>query len=126
MFDEDQLEEMTMDLLLELGYDCKNGYELDRDFHSVFDEDVLFDSVANINREFNDEQINEAIRIIKNLTQNNLVEDNKEFTKYLLQGVPVEVKTNNGYQYKNVKLIDFDHIDNNHFEAINQFTIIEF
>ena len=42
MFDEDQLEEMTMDLLLELGYDCKNGYELDRDFHSVFDEDVLY------------------------------------------------------------------------------------
>ena len=39
-----------------------------------------------------------------------VVEDNKEFTKYLLQGVPVEVKTNTGYQYKNVKLIDFDNV----------------
>lgn len=126
MFTEEMLEEMTMNLLLELGYDCKNGYEMDRDFHSVFDDNTLFDSISNINRDFNEEQIYEAIKIIKNLTQNNVVEDNKEFTKYLLQGIPVEVKTNNGYQYKNVKLIDFDNINNNHFEAINQFTIIEF
>ncbi len=126
MFTEEMLEEMTMNLLLELGYDCKNGYEIDRDFHSVFDDNILFNSIANINRDFNAEQINEAIKIIKNLTHNNVVEDNKVFTKYLLQGVPVEVKTNTGYQYKNVKLIDFDNIENNHFQAINQFTIIEF
>ena len=126
MFTEEQLESMTMQLLSDLEYKCRNGYDIERDYHSVFDEDVLFDSIANINREFNDVQIQEAIRTIKNLTQSNVVEDNKEFTKYLLQGVPIEVKTNTGYQYKNVKLIDFENIENNHFEAINQFTIIEF
>ena len=126
MFTEEQLEDMTMQLLTNLGYNCRNGYDIERDYHSVFDDDVLFDSIANINRDFNDDQIRDAIRTIKNLTHNNVVEDNKEFTKYLLQGVPVEVKTNTGYQFKNVKLIDFDNIDNNHFEAINQFTIIEF
>ena len=126
MFTEEQLEDMTMNLFSELGYVCKNGYELERDYHSVFDESVLFDSIANINRDFTDDQIRDAIKIIKNLTHSNVVEDNKEFTKYLLQGVPVEVKTSNGYQYKNVKLIDFDNINNNHFQVINQFTIIEF
>ena len=126
MFTEEQLEDMTMSLLDKLNYECKNGYDIDRDFHSVFYDDTLFDDIANINREFTDEQINEAIKIIKNLTYNNVVEDNKEFTKYLLQGVPVELKTNTGYQYKNVKLIDFDNVENNHFQAINQFTIIEF
>lgn len=126
MFTEEQLEDMTMQLLLKLGYNCKNGFEIERDYHSVFDDDVIFDSLSNINREFNDSQIIEAIRTIKNLKHGNVVEDNKEFTKYLLQGVPVEVKTKNGYQYKNVKLIDFDKIENNRFEAINQFTIIEF
>lgn len=126
MFTEEQLEDMTMQLLSKLGYNCKNGFEIERDYHSVFDDDVIFDSLSNINREFNDSQIMEAIRTIKNLKHGNAVEDNKEFTKYLLQGVPVEVKTKNGYQYKNVKLIDFDKIENNHFEAINQFTIIEF
>lgn len=126
MFNEEQLEDMTMQLLSRLGYDCKNGFEIERDYHSVFNDDVIFDSLSNINREFNDSQIMDAIRTIKNLKHGNVVEDNKEFTKYLLQGIPVEVKTKNGYQYKNVKLIDFDKIENNHFEAINQFTIIEF
>lgn len=126
MFNEEQLEDMTMQLLSRLGYDCKNGFEIERDYHSVFDEDIIFDSLANINKEFNDSQIIDAIRTIKNLKHGNVVEDNKEFTKYLLQGVPVEIKTKTGYQYKNVKLIDFKNIENNHFEAINQFTIIEF
>lgn len=126
MFTEEQLEDMTMSLLDKLKYECKNGYEIERDYHSVFYDDTLFDDIANINRDFTDDQINEAIKTIKNLTYNNVVEDNKEFTKYLLQGVPVEVKTNAGYQYKNVKLIDFDNVENNHFQAINQFTIIEF
>jgi type I restriction enzyme R subunit len=126
MFTEEQLEDMTMRLLSNLGYDCRNGYNIERDYHSVFDEDNLFNDIANINKDFTDDQINDAIKTIKNLTHSNVVEDNKEFTKYLLQGVPVEVKTNTGYLYKNVKLIDFDNINNNHFQAINQFTIIEF
>ncbi len=126
MFTEEQLEDMTMSLLDKLNYECKNGYDIERDYHSVFYDATLFDDISNINRDFTDEQINEAIKTIKNLTYNNVVEDNKEFTKYLLQGVPVEVKTNTGYQYKNVKLIDFDNVENNHFQAINQFTIIEF
>lgn len=126
LFSEEQLEDMTMSIFKKMGYDCKNGYDIERDYHSVFYDDTLFDDIANINRDFTDEQINEAIKTIKNLTYNNVVEDNKEFTKYLLQGVPVEVKTNTGYQYKNVKLIDSDNVENNHFQAINQFTIIEF
>ena len=108
MFNEEQLEDMTMQLLSRLGYDCKNGFEIERDYHSVFDEDIIFDSLANINKEFNDSQIVDAIRTIKNLKHGNVVEDNKEFTKYLLQGVPVEIKTKNGYQYKNVKLMSID------------------
>ncbi len=126
MFSEEQLEDMTMQIFSELGYVCLNGYNIKRDYHSVFNDATLFDDLKNINKDFTDEQIKEAIKIIKNLTYNNVVLDNKEFTKYLLQGVPVEIKTDNVYQYKNVKLIDFENINNNHFQAINQFTIIEY
>ncbi len=126
MFNEEQLEDMTMSLLSNLGYECKNGYDIVRDYHSVFLDNTLYGDIANINKNFTNQQINEAIKIIKNLTHSSVVDDNKEFTKYLLQGVPVEVKTSSGYQYKNVKLIDFEDINNNHFQAINQFTIIEF
>lgn len=126
MFNEEQLEDATLNIFEELGYERLNGYNIDRDYHNVFMEDNLFDDLCRINKDFNDSQIQDAIKTLKTLSHGNPVEDNKIFTRYLLEGVPVQVKTNNGYQYKNVKLIDFDNINANHFQAINQYTIIEF
>lgn len=126
MFNEEQLEDATLNIFEELGYERLNGYNIDRDYHNVFMENNLFDDLCRINKDFNDSQIQDAIKTIKTLSHGNPVEDNKIFTRYLLEGVPVQVKTNNGYQYKNVKLIDFDNINANHFQAINQYTIIEF
>ena len=125
MYTEEQLEDMTLNIFEKLGYERLNGYNIDRDFHSVFMDNNLFDDISNINRNFNDAQINDAIKTIKNLSHGNPVEDNKTFTRYLLEGVPVEVKTSTGYQYKNVKLIDFQNINKNHFQAVNQFSIID-
>ena len=36
MFTEEQLEDMTMSLFKKLDYECKNGYEIERAYHSVF------------------------------------------------------------------------------------------
>lgn len=126
MFNEEQLEDATLNIFEELGYERLNGYNIDRDYHNVFMENNLFDDLCKINKDFNDVQIQEAIKTIKTLSQGNPIEDNKIFTRYLLEGVPVQIKTNSGYQYKNVKLIDFNNINANHFQAINQYTIIEF
>ena len=126
MFNEEQLEDATLNIFEELGYERLNGYNIDRDYHNVFMENNIFNDLCRINKEFNDSQIQDAIKTIKTLSHGNPIEDNKIFTRYLLEGVPVQVKTNNGYQYKNVKLIDFNNINANHFQAINQYTIIEF
>ena len=126
MFNEEQLEDATLSIFEDLGYDRLNGYDIDRDYQSVFMDNNLFDDLSNINKDFNDSQIQEAIKTIKSLSHGNPVEDNKIFTRYLLEGVPVQIKTSTGYQYKNVKLVDFDNINNNHFQAIQQFTIVEF
>ena len=126
MFNEEQLEDATLNIFEELGYERLNGYNIDRDYHNVFMENNIFDDLCRINKEFNDSQIQDAIKTIKTLSHGNPIEDNKIFTRYLLEGVPVQVKTNNGYQYKNVKLIDFNNINANHFQAVNQYTIIEF
>lgn len=126
MFNEEQLEDATLNIFEELGYERLNGYNIDRDYHNIFMEGNLFDDLCRINKDFNDVQIKDAIKTIKSLSHGNPIEDNKIFTRYLLEGVPVQIKTNNGYQYKNVKLIDFDNINANRFQAINQYTIIEF
>ena len=49
MFTEEQLEDMTMSLFKNLNYECKNGYDIERDYHSVFYDDTLFDDISNIN-----------------------------------------------------------------------------
>ena len=126
MFNEEQLEDVTLNILENLGYERLNGYNIDRDYRSVFMGDTLFNDLCKINENFSDAQIQEAIKTIKTLSHGNPIEDNKIFTRYLLEGVPVQVKNDNGYQYKNVKLIDFDDINANHFQAMNQYTIIEF
>ena len=125
MFNEDMLEQSTMDIFSNLGYETLKGLDLERDYHEVLYLDYLFDDLKKINPSFDDDAIKEAIRIIKNFKYNNVVFDNKEFHKYLREGVPVEIQTKSGYVYKNVKLIDFDNIENNHFLVINQYWVNE-
>ena len=125
MFSEETLESMSMGLLNDLEYTCINGGEIIRDYSKVIFEDDLFDVLSKINHNASDEQIKEAIRLIKNLDQNNTILNNKQFTKYLLEGVSVPVYEHGETKYKTIKLVDFDNVENNVFKAINQYTIIE-
>ena len=126
MFDEETLEKVTMEMLENLEYECINGYELIReDYSKVLLEEDLVQAMERINKGIKAEQVQETIRLIKNLEHNNTVLNNKQFTKYLLEGVPVPSQEDGETRYKTVKIIDFDNISNNIFKAINQYTIIE-
>lgn len=125
MFTEENLELMTLDMLKELGYEYEPGESIARDYSNVILEYNLITSLFRINKGLNEDIINEAIRIIKNLGQNNLVKNNKIFSKYLHAGVSVPEYTKNGVKYHTVKLIDYENIDNNEFLVTNQFTIEE-
>ena len=126
MFDEETLEKVTMEMLQNLEYECINGYEMERtDFSKVLLEEDISQSIAKLNTGIKDGQIQEAIRLIRNLDHNNTVLNNKQFTKYLLEGISVPIQENGETKYKTVRIIDFDNINNNTFKAINQYTIIE-
>lgn len=125
MFTEEDLELMTIDLLKDMDYLYESGESIARDYSDVVLEYNLVSSLFKINKGLNDEIINEAVRIIKNLDQNNLVKNNKVFSKYLHTGVSVPEYTKEGVKYHTVKIIDFENIDNNEFLVTNQFTIEE-
>ena len=76
MFNEEQLEDATLSILKGLGYERLNGYDIDRDYHSVLMDATLFDDLCRINKDFNDSQIQEAIKTIKTLSHGNPIEDN--------------------------------------------------
>jgi len=125
MLNEENLELMTIDTLKGLGYEYESGESIGRDYSEVILEPNLTMSLYRLNRNLKDEIITEAVRIIKNLDQNNLVNNNKQFTKYLHTGISVPEYTKDGVIYHTVKIIDFDNIDNNEFLVTNQFTIEE-
>ncbi len=126
MFDEQTLEKITMEMLEELEYECISGYEVERaDFSKVLLEEDIIQAIEKINKGIEDEQIQEAVRLIRNLDHNNTILNNKQFTKYLLEGISVPIQENGETRYKTVKIVDFDNISNNTFKAINQYTIIE-
>ena len=126
MFDEETLENITMELLSELGYETINGYELERDnFSNVILDEDLADSISKLNKNITNEEVKEVIRLIKNLDNNNTILNNKQFTNYLLEGVKVPITENGTTRYKTIKIVDFDNIEKNTFKAINQYTIVE-
>lgn len=126
MFNEQTLENITMKILEKLEYECINGYEMERsDFSKVLLEDDLTQAIEKINKEIKAEQTKEAVRLIRNLDHNNTILNNKQFTKYLLEGVQIPIQEKGETRYKTVKIIDFDNISNNTFKAINQYTITE-
>ena len=126
MFNEETLENITMEMLKELEYECINGYEMERtDYSKVILEEDLKNAIYKINSNITDEQVTEVLRQIKNLEHNNTILNNKQFTKYLLEGCQVPINENGETRYKTTKIVDFNNISNNTFKAINQYTIIE-
>ena len=126
MFNEETLEKITMEILKELEYECINGYEMERtDYSKVILETDLRNAIYKINSNVTDEQVTEVLRQIKNLEHNNTILNNKQFTKYLLEGCQVPINENGETRYKTIKIVDFNNISNNTFKAINQYTIIE-
>ena len=126
MFDEETLETITMELLSELGYETINGYDIDRDNYSnvILDED-LEDSIIRLNNGISNDEIKEVMRLVKNLSDVNTVLNNKQFTRYLLEGVKIPINENGATRYTTIKIVDFNDPDNNTYKAINQYTIVE-
>ena len=97
-------------------------------FRQVILEGIFRQSLHAINRTeqgqpwLTDKQIDDLIDEIFNQPAKSLVEANEAVLK-LLYRAQVDVNEVTGEQYPNVKLIDFEHPERNHFLAINQFRI---
>lgn len=124
-FNETALEQTIIEILKSKGYDYLPGEEIERDYHDVILVSNLKRALTKINPSATENLINEAIRIIKNLDQNNVVKNNQEFTRMLRAGVSVPVYGEHGVKYHTIKLVDWKNPDNNEFLIVNQFTIIE-
>lgn len=131
MINEDQVEQLAIEWFKELGYDYLLGYDIAPDssdpqrdnYQEVVLTKYLYSSLEKLNPTLPKSAIDEAIHILKKPQHASLIQNNRAFHQMLLQGIPVEIKTEDGKKGDVVKIIDFTDSKNNHFLVVTQYTI---
>ena len=131
LIDEDQVEQIAIDWFKGLGYDYLNGYDIAPDgdnpqrdnYQEVLLPERLQAALVKLNPSLPLSAIDEAIDRVRKHQHSSLIQNNRAFHQMLLEGVAVEIKTDDGTKGERVKLIDFHNKDNNDFLIVNQFTV---
>jgi len=133
MIYEDEIEQLAIDLLKEIGYEYYHGQEIApdsqnpkrRSIEEVIHEEDLRNALTRLNQKTPSSLIEEAIKTIKHPHSQNLIENNEQFHKMLVEGVRVNYTKDGEERGEIVKIIDFQNPENNHFLAVNQYTVKE-
>lgn len=108
-----------------LRYEYIYGPDIERDFYSPLYEDVLIDSLRNLNRDLPENAILEAIYKLKNIENGELVQKNAVFMDYLQNGISVRYFADGEDRSAIVYLVDYKNVEKNSFIIANQWTFIE-
>ena len=123
MFKESNVEEAIIEQLQELGYEYQYGPEIERDYKEPILKDVFYDSLYKINKDITEDIADEVYRKVRNFRNVDLVEANYEFYHMLYAGIEVPIEGDRTFV---ARLIDRKNIENNLFQVINQYTVIEY
>lgn len=131
---ESHVEEAALAWLSDLGYSIAHGLEIGPDGNSPEREsygDVLLlerlrGAIARLNPPLSPETRAAVMAKVVQAETPSLLQENRRLHRYLIEGVPVEVKREDGsIGGELARLIDFDDPDGNDWLAVNQYTVIE-
>jgi type I restriction enzyme R subunit len=133
MITEDQLEQLCLNWFRESGYEYAYGPEISHDGQTPEREDYkqviltgrLLEALQRINPQIPVSTLEEqVIHVLGKPEHPVLIQNNRNFQQYLLEGMSVEyADKNDKKQTDHVQLIDFHNLNNNKFLVVNQFTI---
>ena len=130
IIDEDWYEHTIIDHLVDsMGYEHLFGPDVRRsseNYQDVFIPDVLPEALSNVNQGLPAKAIDEAILKIKNIEGGSLEQRNEIFNDYLQSGVEVRYFDGKEERSEIVRLLDFNHPENNVFQVVNQWTFVEY
>lgn len=132
MITEDQLEKLCLAWFGDVGYEVAFGPELAHDgtspersdYRQVILQGRLLAALQRINPLIPAAVLeDQVISLLGKPESPLLIQNNRQFQRWLLDGVPVEYTANDKKHNDHVQLIDFNTIDNNQFLVVNQFTV---
>ena len=131
---ESHVEEAALAWLGELGYTTANGLEIGPDgnkserasYADVVLKKRLQTAIGRLNPNLSAETQAEVFSKIIQTETPSQIEENRRIHRYLVEGVPVEVRRPDGtISGDQARLIDLDDPEANDWLAVNQFTVIE-
>lgn len=129
---EDKIEQNSLELLAVLGWTILNGPEIgpdgkiERQYADVVLIRRLEAAIERINPHIPAASREEVAKRITRIHSPDLLLDNKDFHNLLVNGVDVEYRAGDGQiRPTQVRIFDFDNVDNNEFVAVNQLTVIQ-
>lgn len=120
-YNEHELEESIIQLFQNKGYERitnNSQWIIERKLNEYIIEDDVYEALSKINLGVNNSIFDEVVKMIKNLNGLKLIERNKLFHKYLIDGIIVQDNHSNVNPL--VRIIDFENINNNSFKIVSQ------
>src|SRR5579863_2650701 len=130
---ESTLESAAVEWLASLGYAVLYGPDIAPDERAAERENYiethlpnrLKAALARINPHIPVATLEDAFRKLTRLDSPSLVNNNRRFHAFVMEGVPVEYQAPEGRTiHANARLFDWDHPDDNDWLAVNQFTVV--
>lgn len=126
-FTEDAYEQTLIALFRdELGYKYECGYEVERDYKEPFYRADLEASMRRLNPDLPAAALDDGIKKLTTINEGTLEQNNEKFTKWMQDGLEVQVKLNGEERTVLMQLIDYEHPQRNLFKVVNQWTIEEY
>ncbi|MHC3031695.1 type I restriction endonuclease subunit R [Acinetobacter nosocomialis] len=128
---ETQLENLCLDWFAENGWDVVHGVDiapdssnpLRKDYKQVLIEADLQTAFERLNPHLPVSCFEQVLQKLSKPESLDLITNNRVFHQMLLEGVPVSYKKEDDWVNDHAFLVDFNHVYQNRFVAINQFTI---
>lgn len=131
---EDHLEQAALGWLRELGWAVAHGPDISppdghtpgterETYRQVVLKGRLQDAIRRLNPDIPPGAQDEALRLVLNPNIPGLVQANRQFHRWLVEGVPVEFQRDGETRGGRVRLIDFDDPHRNDWLAVNQFSV---
>ncbi|MBR5303946.1 MAG: type I restriction endonuclease subunit R [Candidatus Gastranaerophilales bacterium] len=125
-YTEQSYENSVIELFKNMGYTHVYGPDIEtRDFHCPLYEDILLDYIHRLNKKAPEDAIQDALFKLKNIDNNNLLQQNMVFMEYLQNGIEARYMENGEQRSTIIYLVDYKNPDNNSFIVANQWTFIE-
>ena len=131
MITENELEALALTWFQDTGWEYRHGPDIApdgdtperTDYRQVLLQGRLHEALHRLNPDVSDAVLEEVLHRVAKLREPSVIQSNRRFHETLLDGVPVEVEIDGVKRGDRVRLMDFEHPENNLFLVVNQFTV---